>query len=186
MPYTEQEKAGLERTRWFEKEGFGYNLEQSTKPNTISIALADSPVALLAWIYEKLHDWTDDYPWTDDEVLTWVCMYQYSRAGPAASTRIYYEEKHAERELTPKTREYNPHVKLGISYFPRDISVIPSSWGRTLGPVVYDVRHESGGHFAAHERPEVLVDDLKKMFAEDGESSLTKLFKSISVGKGRL
>ncbi len=55
-PYSEEEKAGFERTDWFYKEGRGYNLEQSTKPQTLAYALNDSPVALLAWIYEKLHD----------------------------------------------------------------------------------------------------------------------------------
>jgi pimeloyl-ACP methyl ester carboxylesterase len=51
-PYTEREKRGFERNTWFAKEGSGYNLEQRTKPQTIGYALADSPVALLAWIYE--------------------------------------------------------------------------------------------------------------------------------------
>jgi hypothetical protein len=45
----------------------GYLQEQSTQPQTIGYNLADSPVGLLAWIYEKLHNWTDNYPWTDDE-----------------------------------------------------------------------------------------------------------------------
>jgi hypothetical protein len=51
-PYSEREKKGIERSAWFNKEGSGYNLEQRTKPQTIGYALADSPVALLAWIYE--------------------------------------------------------------------------------------------------------------------------------------
>lgn len=66
-PYTEAEKAGLERTNWFRAEGLGYNLEQSTQPQTVGYSLADSPVGLLAWIYEKLVTWTDSYPWDDDE-----------------------------------------------------------------------------------------------------------------------
>jgi hypothetical protein len=51
-PYSEREKKGMERSAWFNKEGSGYNLEQRTKPQTIGYALADSPVALLAWVYE--------------------------------------------------------------------------------------------------------------------------------------
>ena len=90
-PYNEQEKKGFERSRWFANEGSGYNVEQRTKPQTIGYALADSPVALLAWIYEKLHDWTDNYPWTDEEILTWISIYQFSTAGPHASVRIYHE-----------------------------------------------------------------------------------------------
>lgn len=74
-PYSEAEAGGLDRAKWFLNEGSGYHKLQSTKPQTIGYALADSPVALLAWIYEKLHDWTDDYPWTDDEILIWVSTY---------------------------------------------------------------------------------------------------------------
>jgi pimeloyl-ACP methyl ester carboxylesterase len=166
ISYTEAEKAGLARTTWFMEEGFGYNLEQSTKPSTLGFALADSPVALLAWIYEKLHDWTDAYPWTDDEVLEWVSVYQFSTAGPAASVRIYYETMHANADFTGKIRGYVPDVKLGLSYFPKDLVMPPRIWGRTLGPVVYEKVHPDGGHFAAHERPEALAKDLREMFAQ--------------------
>jgi len=163
-PYTPEETAGLERTRWFQREGYGYNLEHSTRPSTIGLALADSPVALLAWVYEKLHDWTDAYPWTDDEVLEWICVYQFSRAGPAASVRIYYENMHADPGFTRGIFGYNSGVKLGLSWFPKDLILPPRTWGRTLGPVVFERWHEDGGHFAAHERPEKLVGDLREMF----------------------
>jgi hypothetical protein len=87
MPYSQRDKAGFERSAWFSKEGYGYNLTQSTKPQTLAYALNDSPVALLAWIYEKLHDWTDNMPWSDEEILTWVSIYQFSRMGPGAAHR---------------------------------------------------------------------------------------------------
>lgn len=99
-PYTEDEQKGLQRSDWFATQGSGYRLLQSTKPQTLGYALQDSPVALLSWIYEKLHDWTDSYPWTDDEILTWVSIYWFSTAGPAASVRIYYEVTHSESEVT--------------------------------------------------------------------------------------
>jgi len=57
MPYTQGERNGFQRSQWFAEEGSGYRLEQSTKPQTLGYALTDSPVGLLAWIYEKLHDW---------------------------------------------------------------------------------------------------------------------------------
>jgi len=53
--------------KWFQEEGRGYFMQQSTQPQTLGYGLADSPVGLLGWIYEKLLNWTDDYPWTDDE-----------------------------------------------------------------------------------------------------------------------
>ena len=166
-PLTDQEKAGLERDHWFNKEGFGYNMLQGTKPHTVSFALRD-PVALLAWIYEKLHDWTDSHPWTDDEVLTWISIYQFSRAGPESSVRIYYEATHMDRKVKSKYWEYIKGVKLGLSYFPRDINLPPSAYGRTLVEVVFERRHTDGGHFAAYERPEKLAEDLFEMFGESG------------------
>ena len=48
-------------------EGAAYMIEQATRPQTLGYSLTDSPVGLLAWIYEKLVAWTDNYPWTDDE-----------------------------------------------------------------------------------------------------------------------
>lgn len=66
-PFTDAEREGLARTRQFITDGSGYFAEQSTRPQTLGYSLADSPVGLLAWIYEKLVTWTHDYPWTDDE-----------------------------------------------------------------------------------------------------------------------
>ncbi|KAK4223054.1 Alpha/Beta hydrolase protein [Podospora fimiseda] len=159
---TEEEKKGLERTRWFEQKGAGYYTLQSTKPSTIGLAIESSPVGLLAWIYEKLHDWTDEYPWTDDEILTWVSIYVFSKAGPAASGRIYYEVKNCASDK--RVWSWIDGVKFGISVFPRDVLVSPSSYVRALGKMVFEKRHESGGHFGAWEKPEELVGDLKEMF----------------------
>lgn len=174
MPYSKREREGQKRTQWFHAEGRGYNDLQSTKPQTLGYSLTDSPAALLAWIYEKLHDWSDNYPWTDDEVCTWVSIYWFSTAGPAASTRIYYERQHgsgheqANRLRQPDPRAYSPGVKLGFSHFPMDLSVLPSTWVRTLGAVVFERDHEDGGHFASWERPDEIVQDLRDMFGKGG------------------
>ncbi|KAK3945109.1 Alpha/Beta hydrolase protein [Diplogelasinospora grovesii] len=172
-PYSAREKHGVARTDWFRAEGYGYNVEQLTKPQTLGYALADSPVACLAWIYEKLHDWTDAYPWTDDEVCTWVSIYWFSTAGPAASVRIYYETTHnvggrRDKLDHDKLRQWSPGVKLGFSHFPQDLEVLPSTWVRTLGEVVFEKDHQSGGHFAAFERPQELAADVRDMFGKDG------------------
>ncbi|TVY35154.1 putative epoxide hydrolase [Lachnellula subtilissima] len=174
-PLTPQEQAGIQRTQWFREQGFGYNALQSTKPSTIGFALRDSPLALLSWIYEKLHDWTDSYPWTDDEVLTWISIYQFSRAGPEASTRIYYEATHTNvEEEEKKLYGYNGAVKLGLSYFPQDLCVPPGKCGAGLGDLVFERRHADGGHFAAYERPELLVGDLREMFGDKGGAADVK------------
>jgi hypothetical protein len=129
----------------------GYNYLQSTKPQTLAYSLADSPVSLLAWIYEKLHDWSDLYPWTDDEILTWVSIYYFSRAGPGAALRIYYEVMHTKSDGFgrdcgyEKLLEWNGSVKLGLAYNPKELDIFPRIWGRTLGRVVYEVENEGGG-----------------------------------------
>jgi hypothetical protein len=64
--------------------------------------------------------------------------------------------------------QWVPRVKLGLSYFPKELSVLPRTWGRTLGPVCFEKEHESGGHFAAWEVPDALAGDLKAMFGEGG------------------
>ena len=169
-PFSARDHAGFARTKWFVEEGTGYRQEQSTKPQTLGYSLADSPVGVLAWIYEKLHDWTDDYHWTDDEILTWISIYWFSTAGPTASLRIYYEATH----VAPggvhrdRTSQWIPKVKLGLLHSPKELSVIPHIWARTLGPTVFESEKTKGGHFAAWEIPDEVIGDLQKMFGKGG------------------
>ncbi|KAK5070453.1 hypothetical protein LTR64_000124 [Lithohypha guttulata] len=175
IPYTEREKRGLERMKWFTEEGSGYRLEQGTKPQTLGYGLSD-PVAMLAWIYEKLHDWTDDYPFTDDEICDWMSLYWFSTAGPAASVRIYYEATHlwttadpsVEKVTRERVGEWIPHVKIGYSHQPAELRPVPKTWVKKLGNVVFERDSDRGGHFFAFERPDQLVTDLKDMFRKGG------------------
>lgn len=64
--------------------------------------------------------------------------------------------------------QYLPRVKLGLTRFPRELFVAPKTWGRTLGPVVFEAEHESGGHFGAWEKPDLLAADLRRMFGRGG------------------
>lgn len=203
---------------WFSKKGINgllnglayvsggndYYRLQSSRPQTVAYCLEDSPVGLLGWMYEKLIHWTHEYPWTNDEVLTWISIYWFSRAGPGASVRTYFEAEHPSKEwngtladkkfwdwvclnsskssctesmdvsflkcfrhqvlkLSSQTRP-----KLGISQFPKDIVGIPDVFSRTLGRVVFEKFHDAGGHFAAWEKPDILVQDLRDMFGPDG------------------
>ena len=143
-PKEEVQRAGLAR---FSNQESAYFQLQSTKPQTIGYALADSPVGLLSWIYEKLVTWTDNYPWTDDEgaeghfddgpfsltsypshwrlstvVLTWISIYWFSRAGPAASVRIYKEVRD-----TFRSKGAAPPITIptGYSHFPGELIVYP-------------------------------------------------------------
>ncbi|KAI4210003.1 MAG: hypothetical protein LQ351_007110 [Letrouitia transgressa] len=163
-PYADFDRKGLERRRWFRENSFGYNVLQSTRPQTLAYPLTDSPVGLLAWIYEKLHDWSDNYPWTDEEILTWVSLYYFSTAGPGAAGRIYYEVTHSKEY--EEVLKWNGRVKLGLAHNPKDLDVFPRLWSRTLGNPIYEVVNESGGHFYATEKPELLVRDLRRMFKD--------------------
>ncbi|KAF2818407.1 alpha/beta-hydrolase [Ophiobolus disseminans] len=164
--YSPAETAGLARTKELQKLGMGYHNVQSTRPQTVGYLLADSPAGLLAWIYEKLHYWSDEYQWTDDEICTWVSMYWFSRAGPAASVRTYYESLRGDVVLG--LGGYLPGVKLGLTYFPKEIVRLPVAWGPTLGEVVYAHEYPHGGHFVAWERPESIAGDLRVMFGRGG------------------
>jgi hypothetical protein len=132
----------------------GYFKEQATKPQTLAYSLHDSPVGLPSWIYEKLHDWTDSYPWTDDQILRWVSIYQFSRAGPGRAHQIYYEVQHTDPSkegIKGKTvtrvdvSKYIGGVKLGLVHNPKELGGVPSTWARTLGDVVYEVFNDKGG-----------------------------------------
>lgn len=182
QPYSQRDRDGLARSKWFMEEGSGYRAQQTTKPQTLGYALHDSPVALLAWIYEKLHDWTDSYPWTDDEILTWVSIYYFSTASPAASLKIYYEVAHHPDGLNQeRTCQWISKVKLGLLHAPKELRVVPLTWGRTLGPVVFESQKTKGGHFAAHEIPDEVAKDLRDMFGIGGPC-----YRIVAPGKSRL
>jgi hypothetical protein len=89
--YTPQEQVGLKASQDYQNDGVFYVHMMRTRPRTVGLMLADSPVALMSWIHEKLIAWTDEYPWTDQEVCEWLSLYWFSTAGPAASARIYHE-----------------------------------------------------------------------------------------------
>jgi microsomal epoxide hydrolase len=121
--------------------------QQETRPQTLGYGLYDSPVGLLAWIYDKLHSWSDNYQWTDDEILTWVSVYYLSRAGPTASTRIYYEASASKpeskttggigkektitnwmtlSEVLAASAQYN--VRFAVAQFKEEIIQWPIAW----------------------------------------------------------
>ncbi|KAH8842523.1 hypothetical protein MCOR27_008062 [Pyricularia oryzae] len=158
--------------RW--KEGFDWRAaeaELNKIPQFTTSVDVDGFGSIEMHFYEKLIGWSDDdYRWGDDEVLTWASLYVFSRPGPAASVRIYYEDTLGDDGFgdasggIKESKRWNGAVPLGLSSFPRDMGALISS-GRTLGPVVFERAHERGGHFPATERPEVLAGDLKDMFS---------------------
>ncbi|MFD5411970.1 epoxide hydrolase family protein [Streptomyces nojiriensis] len=144
--------AYLDRSaQWFRTEG-GYIAEQSTRPNTLAVALGDSPVGLAAWIIEKLESWSDESAFTPDELLTWVTAYWIT--GTIGTSFATYVEPAAlpDRIDTP----------TALSVFPRDIKPEPRSYAEAFLNVCEYVEHRVGGHFAAWEQPEAYAGDVHR------------------------
>jgi pimeloyl-ACP methyl ester carboxylesterase len=140
----------------------GYAIVQSTRPQTVAYALTDSPVGQLAWIVEKFKEWTD--PAADrpedaverDLILTDVSVYWLTgTAGSAA--RMYYEDARAWGRTPPRST-----VPTGVAVFPNDITIRPLA-DRDHNVVRWS-EFERGGHFAALEAPDLLIDDVRAFF----------------------
>ncbi|KAE9397559.1 alpha/beta-hydrolase [Gymnopus androsaceus JB14] len=168
-PSLPREKAIEPRTQYFSSQGKAYYVQQSTQPQTLAYSLQDSPAGCLAWIYEKLINWSDregdeGYVWDDDEVLTWVSIYWFSRSGPGAASRIYYENiRTGDRNIWTSSS-----IPMGASFFPKELRYSPRAHITSWANLVFESEHTRGGHFAAHEKPELLVGDLRKMFGRGG------------------
>lgn len=154
--YSSDEMQGLYDSQTFIDEGTGYQAIQGTRPQTLNYALTDSPVGMLAWIREKMHAWTDSYPWTNDEIITWVMLY-YANSQPA--TQIYAEFRPTRWQVLST---YVP-TPTGVSIFPKEIYRMPRSWAEKVANVVSWTTHGRGGHFAATEQPELLVADVQAL-----------------------
>lgn len=167
---SDREKAGLQRMLLFYATGMGYYNIQGSKPNSISMLLNDSPAGLLTWIYDCLYTWSDhaNYPWSDEEILTWISIYYFSKPGVAATVRIYYEETSRKPLDRFKESAQYTDVPLGVAFFPKELGSLPKAWLKGMGPVVHTSEWDKGGHFAAWERPEDLVADLRTMFGKGG------------------
>ncbi len=147
---------------WFTDAG-GYEHEQMTRPRTLAYGLSDSPAGLLGWLMEKYHEWSDcdgalSRRFSDDFILTQASLYWFTNA-ISTSFRPYWEHARGMREPVK-----NVAVPTGVAIFPKDLSHPPRSWAeRTYNVTRYTVMPR-GGHFAAHEEPGLLADDLTEFF----------------------
>jgi pimeloyl-ACP methyl ester carboxylesterase len=180
---TEQERAALEQTKTFRASGFGYFLEQATRPQTIGYALLDSPVALTAWMldhdtdaYEKIsRAFVDGQPsgnLTRDHILDNITMYWLTGTG-ASAARSYWESGRAQARAASQAP---PEVSIPVSFttFPGEIFRAPRSWVEQGYPTLqYFHEAEKGGHFAAWEEPELFAAEIRAAFRplRDGRSA---------------
>ena len=142
-----------ERMTAFRQDGSGYLAIQNTRPQTIGYGLVDSPVLQLAWIAEKVHDWTD-LPVDRDQLLTTVSIYWFTRSGASAAHTLY-EQAHAHEWGGPVA------VPQGFAVFGADETV------RRLMPApegAHWTEFRHGLHFPAMEAPADLARDLQTFF----------------------
>ncbi|MCX5116156.1 epoxide hydrolase [Micromonospora sp. NBC_00362] len=173
---SEQERAALEALKLFSMDGFGYFLEQSTRPQTIGYSLLDSPVGMAAWMLD--HD-TDSYykisrafldgepagGLTRDSILDNITLYWLTGTG-ASSARWYWEQGRFQAAAQAAGQAPPPvTVPVGFTTFPGEIWAAPRSWAEAVYPgIAYFNEADRGGHFAAWEEPELFSAEVRAAF----------------------
>jgi pimeloyl-ACP methyl ester carboxylesterase len=171
---SDEERAALDAIKTFTTSGFGYFLEQSTRPQTIGYALLDSPVALAAWLLD--HD-TDSYykisgaflegkpsgNLTQDHIVDNITLYWLTGTG-ATAARAYWEIGRAQA-LTAGKAPPDVSLPVGFTTFPEEIFQAPRSWVEQSYPnLIYFNKVDKGGHFAAWEEPRVFSEEMRAAF----------------------
>ena len=142
----------------------GYSQIQATKPETLGYALNDSPAGLAAWIVEKFRAWCDcdgnvESRFSKDELLTNITLYWATQTA-ASSARIYYENRVA------GPVQGNVTVPTACALFPKEITAPPRRWVEARYNLTRWTEMPRGGHFAAMEQPDLLVDDIRAFFRD--------------------
>ncbi|KAG2420061.1 hypothetical protein HFD88_004859 [Aspergillus terreus] len=166
MAYEPQELRNLDRTSWFAREERGYQRIQETKNVTLGYALHDSPVGMLAWFVGKLKAWSDDYPWTKDELIHWAFIHY--QGSPSAAMQIYKEAEAVLNEDRNSMLGKYISQPVGGSVFPKELWLYPRDWMSEACNIQFWKQHQSGGHFIAWERPESLASDVAEFFDRRG------------------
>jgi pimeloyl-ACP methyl ester carboxylesterase len=173
---SEQERAAHDAVKTFTTDGFGYFLEQSTRPQTIGYSLLDSPLGLAAWLldhdtdsYYKISSAFDDGKpvgnLTRDNIVDNITVYWLTGSG-ASAARWYWETGRAQA-AAQATGQAPPAVSVpvGFTTFPGEIFAAPRSWVETVYPhFAYFNEVNKGGHFAAWEEPELFSDEVRAAF----------------------
>jgi pimeloyl-ACP methyl ester carboxylesterase len=173
---TEQERAAADALATFRASGFGYFLEQATRPQTIGYALLDSPVALASWMldhdtdsyYKISHAFVDGQPagnLTRDHIVDNITVYWLTGTG-ASAARSYWESGRAQAAAVA-AGQAPPEVSLpvGFTTFPDEIFQAPRSWvEKGYKNLTYFNEADKGGHFAAWEEPELFSREVRAAF----------------------
>ena len=157
---TDAERARVDRIGAFMSDEFGYAQIQSTRPQTLSYGLTDSPAGQLAWIVEKFQGWTHRSEVPEDAVdrdhmLTNVMLYWLTRTA-GSSANLYYEGAHPGEWPQPSA------TPTGVAVFAEDVAI--RRYAEQHNNIVHWSEFDRGGHFAAMEAPELLVGDVRAFF----------------------
>jgi pimeloyl-ACP methyl ester carboxylesterase len=158
-----EEKVAFEGMDALYKKGSGYALMMVTRPQTLGYSLADSPVGLAAWFYDKFADWTDTggnpgRALTRDEMLDDITLYWFTNTGTSGA-RLYWENN------ANNFNAVDISIPAAITVFPGEIYRAPRSWAeRAYRKLIYYNVVDKGGHFAAWEQPQLFSEELRKAF----------------------
>ena len=165
-PQTEEEKSW---DRQFSKDYVsqsGYFAIQSTKPQTLSYAMMDSPVGVAAWIIEKFYHWSDledrslELTYQKDDLLTNIMIYILTKSFNTSSWIYYGRAKEGGRILSQDGRRVE--VPTGCAVYPKEfLTWPPKSYVERLFNIVHWTEMNKGGHFAALEQPSSLINDIQ-------------------------
>ena len=162
---TAEEQADLADMANFQREESGYANEQGTKPQTVGVALNDSPAGLLAWIVEKFRAWSDcdGHPencFSREQMITNVMLYWVTQTS-SSSARLYWETN---RSGVLKEKLPFIGIPTGVARYPKEVLRWPRSWVEQQYNVTHWAVMPRGGHFAAMEQPELFSGDLQDFF----------------------
>jgi pimeloyl-ACP methyl ester carboxylesterase len=173
---SEQERAAHDAVNTFMTDGFGYFLEQSTRPQTIGYSLLDTPVGLAAWMldhdtdsyYKMSRAFVDGVPvgnLTRDNIVDNITLYWLTGTG-ASAARWYWEFGRALAAAGAAGQAPPPvSVPVGFTTFPGELWAAPRSWVETVYPnLAYFNEVNRGGHFAAWEEPQLFSEEVRAAF----------------------
>ncbi|MET0737913.1 MAG: alpha/beta fold hydrolase, partial [Acidimicrobiales bacterium] len=160
---TEEEQAAMADAIKIMSDGAGYQAIQGTRPQTLGYGLSDSPAGLAGWIAEKFHAWTDNDGTIEsavsrDDLLTNITTY-WVTGTINSSTRLYYEAK---KSGLFGTQGADVTVPTAGAVFPKEIVRASRRFAERSYDVVQWSTFDRGGHFAALEEPNLLIDDLRR------------------------
>ena len=145
----------------------GYRTQQATKPQTLSYGMMDSPVGIAAWIIEKMHAWSDlkndkiESVYSKDELLANIMIYVLTKTFDTA-TWIYYGRREEGGRFFPKNFK-KIEIPTAAAIFPAEMSEWPpKSYVERIFNIKQWTEMPAGGHFAALEKPDLLVNDVRK------------------------